>query len=100
MPDALPSTLPPPMRVDLTGWTDDAIAAPAPRPAPSFLKPLSPERACRMPQWPDKAGREHADYGRFCNAPAVAGTSWCLACLRRVAAPSLRSVVPQLAAMA
>lgn len=64
-----------------------APPAPAPREGGAPVRALSsPHRTCRMPLWPHRATREHPDFGRrFCDAPSVAGTSWCARCLGVVA---------------
>ena len=71
------SPVPPPAR--------PVVAAREPAPGVP-RKPVTVHRRCQMPRWPDKARRDHADYGRFCEAPTVGGTSWCATCLPRVAA--------------
>jgi GcrA cell cycle regulator len=61
-------------------------SAPSPRPSPA---PRERERApavpavlartarCCWPVWPNGAGREHPEYGRYCGAPALLGSSYC-----------------------
>ena len=51
-----------------------AVAAPVQRLSP-FVPLPKPPAPCRFPMWPDKAGKGHPDYQRFCNKPGLG--SWC-----------------------
>ncbi len=51
----------------------------APKPVPAAV-PLSKHAKCQFPRWPNGARRGHPAFGRFCDAPAALGRSYCPAC--------------------
>ena len=51
-----------------------AVAAPVQR-LPPFVPLPRPPGPCRFPMWPDRAGKGHPEYQRFCGKPGR--DSWC-----------------------